>query len=137
MRLLRSQMFAELQSHYLFDGRFGRPGKGNDKRKSKGKVEGLVGFVRRNSMTPLPVVDSFDVLNARLLGACAKRRQAILRGHVTTITERMRADTAAFMPLPPAPYNACHKVCTAITLIEATVMLWRGALARPRVSRRL
>jgi transposase len=34
---LRSQMFAELQSHYLFEDRFGRPGKGND----KGKVEGL------------------------------------------------------------------------------------------------
>jgi hypothetical protein len=40
---LRSQMFAELQSHYLFEDRFGRPGKGND----KGKVEGLVGHVRR------------------------------------------------------------------------------------------
>ena len=25
---LRSKMFAELQSHYLFDDRFGRPGKG-------------------------------------------------------------------------------------------------------------
>jgi transposase len=35
----RAQMFAELQSHYLFADRFGRPGKGND----KGKVEGLVG----------------------------------------------------------------------------------------------
>jgi pimeloyl-ACP methyl ester carboxylesterase len=35
-RRLRSKMFAELQSHYLFDDRFGRPGKGND----KGKVEG-------------------------------------------------------------------------------------------------
>jgi transposase len=44
-------MFAELQSHYLFEDRFGRPGKGND----KGKVEDLVGFVRRNFMTPLPV----------------------------------------------------------------------------------
>jgi transposase len=33
-RRLRSKMFAELQS-YLFDDRFGRPGKGND----KGKVE--------------------------------------------------------------------------------------------------
>ena len=28
---LRSKMFAELQSHYLFENRFGRPGKGNDK----------------------------------------------------------------------------------------------------------
>ena len=49
-------MFAELQSHYLFNDRFGRPGKGND----KGKVEGLVGYVRRNFMTPLPVAESFE-----------------------------------------------------------------------------
>ena len=111
LRRLRSQMFAELQSHYLFDDRFGRPGKGND----KGKVEGLVGFVRRNFMTPLPVAESFDALNARLLGACTKRRQAILRGHATTIAERMRADAAAFMPLPPAPYDACHKVATRVS----------------------
>jgi hypothetical protein len=30
---LRAQMFAELQSHDLFDNRFGRLGKGNDKGK--------------------------------------------------------------------------------------------------------
>ena len=35
----RTRIFSELQSHYLFGDRFGRPGKGND----KGKVEGLVG----------------------------------------------------------------------------------------------
>lgn len=35
----RTRVFSELQSHYLFEDRFGRPGKGND----KGKVEGLVG----------------------------------------------------------------------------------------------
>lgn len=110
-RRLRSHMFAELQSHYLFDDRFGRPGKGND----KGKVEGLVGFVRRNFMTPLPVADSFDALNARFLVACTKRRQAVLRGHSTTIGERMLADTSAFMLLPPAPYDACHKVATRVS----------------------
>jgi hypothetical protein len=32
----RTRVFSELQSHYLFADRFGRPGKGND----KGKVEG-------------------------------------------------------------------------------------------------
>src|ERR1700730_13997991 len=97
-----------IQSHYLFADRFGRPGKGND----KGKVEGLVGYVRRNFMTPFPVADSFDALNARFLDACMKRRQAILRGQATTIGERMQADTPAFMRLPPAPYDACHKVAT-------------------------
>ena len=111
---LRSQMFAELQSHYLFEDRFGRPGKGND----KGKVEGLVGYVRRNFMTPLPVADSFDALNARFLDACIKRRQAILRGQTTTIGERMQADISAFMPLPPAPYDACHKVATRVSSLS-------------------
>jgi hypothetical protein len=104
----RSQMFAELQSHYLFADRFGRPGKGND----KGKVEGLVGYVRCNFMTPLPVAESFEALNARFMDACRKRRQAILRGHSTTIGERMQADGTAFLP---APYDACHKVATCVS----------------------
>ena len=43
-RRQRTRAFTELQSHYLFEDRFGCPGKGND----KGKVEGLVGYVRRN-----------------------------------------------------------------------------------------
>ena len=110
-RRLRSQMFAELQSHYLFEDRFGRPGKGND----KGKVEGLVGYVRRNFMTPLPVAESFDALNIRLLDACTKRRQAILRGQSMTISERMQSDISAFMPLPPTPYDACHKIATRVS----------------------
>ena len=38
-RRLRSHMFAELQSHYLFDDRFGRPGKGNDKARLRGWLD--------------------------------------------------------------------------------------------------
>jgi transposase len=117
-RRQRSKMFAELQSHYLFEDRFGRPGKGND----KGKVEGLVGYVRRNFMTPLPVAKSFDVFNARLVDACTKRRQAILRSHRTTIAERVRAgprkrtsssrDRAATRKVPSAKRQAdsCHRI---------------------------
>ena len=41
-RRQRTRAFTELLSHYLFDDRFGRPGKGN----GKGKVEGLVGYMR-------------------------------------------------------------------------------------------
>jgi transposase len=54
-----TETFSKLQSHYLFKERFGRPGKGND----KGKVEGMVGFVRRNYLIPMPRSDSFDALN--------------------------------------------------------------------------
>ena len=35
-RRKRTRVFSELQSHYLFSDRFGRPGKGNDKGKGKG-----------------------------------------------------------------------------------------------------
>ena len=52
-RRKRTKSFTELQSHYLFEDRFGRPGKGND----KGKVEGLVGYVRRNFLVPIPSVN--------------------------------------------------------------------------------
>lgn len=51
---VRTRVFTELQSHYLFEDRFGRPGKGND----KGKVEGLVGYVRRHFLVPIPVFES-------------------------------------------------------------------------------
>ena len=69
-------------------------------------------------MTPLPVAESFEALNARFLDACTKRRQAILRGHTTTIAERMQADVAVFMPLPSAPYDACHKVATRVSSLS-------------------
>ena len=53
-RRQRTRAFTELQSHYLFEDRFGRPGKGND----KGKVEGLVGYARHNFLVPIPSFDS-------------------------------------------------------------------------------
>ncbi len=64
----RTRAFTGLVSRYLFDDRFGRPGKGND----KGKVEGLVKNGRRRFMTPVPVAASFDELNAHLEAACLK-----------------------------------------------------------------
>ena len=62
----RTRAFTGLQSHYLFDDRFGRPSKGND----KGKVEGLVGYARRNFLVPIPSFESFDALNAYLERCC-------------------------------------------------------------------
>ena len=101
----RTRVFSELQSHYLFADRFGRPGKGND----KGKVEGLVGYARRNFMVPIPRAASFAELNAQLLECCRRRLDDRLRGHDETIGERLARDREAFLPLPPAPYEACEK----------------------------
>ena len=113
-RRKRTRVFTELQSHYLFQDRFGRPAKGND----KGKVEGLVGFARRNFMVPVPVFDSFAALNAHLTDCCRKRMGEVLRGHTETIGERLARDLAAFQtPLPP-PYDACEKIGTRVSSLS-------------------
>ena len=110
----RTRVFAELQSHYLFEDRFGRPDKGND----KGKVEGLVGYARRNFLVPIPVFESFEALNAYLLECCRRRQAERLRGREGTIGERLERDLAAFQtPLPP-PYDACEKVATTVSSLS-------------------
>ncbi len=104
-RRKRTRAFTELQSHYLFEDRFGRPGKGND----KGKVEGMVGYARRNFLVPVPSFDSFDALNDHLERRCLQRMDARLRGHTESIGQRMERDLETLLPLPPVPYDACDK----------------------------
>ena len=104
-RRQRTRAFTELQSHYRFDDRFGRPGKGND----QGKVEGLVGYMRRNFLVPAPSFESFEALNACLERRCLARMDARLRGHTESIGQRMERDLEALLPLPPVAYDACEK----------------------------
>jgi transposase len=98
----RTRAFAELQSHYLFLDRFGRPGKGND----KGKVEGLVGYARRNFLVPIPAFASFAELNAHLERRCLERLDDRVRGHAESIGERLVHDLAALQPRPATPFDA-------------------------------
>ena len=110
----KTRTFSELQSYYLFADKFGRPAKGND----KGKVEGLVGYARRNFMVPIPRFNSWDELNAHLEAECRKRRERRLRGHSETIGERFERDHAAMLPLPAAPYEACEKIAGRVSSLS-------------------
>jgi transposase len=116
----RTQAFSELQSHYLFADRFGRPGKGND----KGKVEGLVGYTRRNFLVPVPRCVSWQELNAQLVEQCRKRKERKLRGHDQTIGERFEKEAAVLLPLPPTSYEACEKRSTRVTSLS--LVRYRG-----------
>jgi transposase len=101
----RSTLFAALQSHYVFEDRYGRPGKGND----KGKVEGMVGYARRTFMVPYSRARDFAAFNAMLEERCRERQGKVLRGNTTSIGDRLAADQAAFQDLPPTPFDACDK----------------------------
>ncbi len=113
-RRQRTRVFSELQSHYLFADRFGRPGKGND----KGHVENLVGYTRHNFFVPVPRFASWDELNAYLEVQCRKRMADRLRGEVETVGERFARDRQALLPLPPAPYDACDKRATRVSSLS-------------------
>ena len=110
----RTRAFSELQSYYLFADKFARPAKGND----KGKVEGIVGYARRNFMVPIPRASNWDELNAHLEAECRKRRERILRGHTETIGERFERDRAVMLPLPAAPYEACEKIAARVSSLS-------------------
>ena len=101
----RTRAFTELVSHYLFQDRFGRPGKGND----KGKVEGLVKHARLKFMTPIPHAASYDAFNADLLERCRARQGERAGRHTETIAERLVADVAALRRLPAVPLEPCEK----------------------------
>ena len=119
-RRQRTRVFSELISHYLFDDRFGRPGKGND----KGKVEGLVGYARRNFMVPLPRFASFEAFNAWLEAQCRRRMQDRVRGHSGTIGERLEQDLARLQELPAIAYDACDKRTTRVSSLS--LVRYRG-----------
>lgn len=110
----KTRAFSELESYYLFASKFGRPAKGND----KGKVEGLVGYARRNFMVPIPRVNSWEELNTHLEQQCRRRRERRLRGQAETIGERFERDRAAMLTLPAAPYDACEKISARVSSLS-------------------
>jgi transposase len=90
----RTRAFSELQSYSLFADKFGRPARGND----KGKVEGIVGYARRNFMVPIPRASSWDELNAYLEVNCRKRRERVLRGISAAVSARLLSSTRYTIP---------------------------------------
>jgi len=110
----KTRALSELQSHYLFAEKFGRPAKGND----KGKVENLVGYERRNFMVPIPRAASWEALNAQFMRDAIARRAQRLRGHTETIGERFERDRVALLPLPAVRFEACDNTTARVSSIS-------------------
>lgn len=97
--------FLKLQSHYLFREHFCRVRRANE----KGVVEGVVKFTRLNFFVPVPQVRDLSELNDKLAESCREDRKRRLRGKVGIKAELLQEDQAAFLPLPPIPFDACRK----------------------------
>ena len=109
------RLIAMLRSYQLpVQVGFEATGKGND----KGNVEEVVGYARRNFMTPLPCFANWEALNAYLEEQGRKRQGEVLRGHAKTIGERLEQDLETPTALPPISFDACDKVATQVTSLS-------------------
>lgn len=97
--------FLELKSHYLFDHRFCRVRRANE----KGVVEGAVKYTRLNFLVPVPQMRDLDELNRYLRWCVAGDLERRVRGAKTTKAELLKEDQAAFLPLPASRFDACRK----------------------------
>ncbi|MBT2700902.1 IS21 family transposase [Bacillus sp. ISL-40] len=101
---LEQEAFIGLQAHYVFKAEFCNPASGNE----KGRVEGTVGYVRRNALVPRPEVQSMNELNEYLQEWCLKEAG---RTHVPnkseTVLEMWEKEKEYLHPLPTIRFEAC------------------------------
>jgi hypothetical protein len=103
--------FVGLRSTYLFEAIFCNVASGHE----KGNVERLVSTVRRQALSPMPVVADWDALNGLLLAWCERQKAHTVAGQVGTIGERWLEERRRMRPLPPRPFDGARKLAVKAT----------------------
>jgi transposase len=93
--------FIKFRSYYNFSARFCNPGSGHE----KGGVEGMVGYVRRNYLVPIPQADSFEDLNEKLLKDCLSYGQHRMQGREKTVKKLFGEEKAYLVSLPAVAFS--------------------------------
>jgi transposase len=95
------ESFIKFRSYYNFSPRFCNPGSGHE----KGGVEGMVGYVRRNYMVPIPQAESLDEVNAKLFKDCLSYGQHKLQGREKTVGELFEEEQAHLVRVPEVAFS--------------------------------
>jgi transposase len=98
---IEQESFRRFRAYYNFEPRFCNPGCGHE----KGGTEGAVGYVRRNYMVPMPVVESFGELNDQLLASCLRYGQHRMAGRTDMVDELFAREREHLIRLPAIPYS--------------------------------
>jgi transposase len=97
-----TESFLKFRKQFGFNAEFCAPARGNE----KGDVEGGVGYVRRNHLSPLPEINSLEELeqlNEKLLTWCLSlRKSRKVYGTDRTVGEVSLVDREAMLLLPCA-----------------------------------
>ncbi len=97
--------FLALQSAFGFRAHHCNPGEAHE----KGLVEGLVGYARRNYLTPIPNVADLVELNRYLAEKMSEEEGLRRQGQTATVGERFREERPLLAPLPKRPFLACTR----------------------------
>lgn len=102
-RYVRAQQpaFLAIRSHYCFGADFCNPRAGNE----KGLVEGLVGYIRRNVLVPVPRVNDFTELQQLLDQRCRRYQEKQLRYHQAKIKDALAIEQRYLTPLPARQFD--------------------------------
>ncbi|NMD71524.1 IS21 family transposase [Bacillus sp. DNRA2] len=104
---LEQESFIGLQAHYVFKAEFCNPASGNE----KGRVEGTVGYIRRNALVPLPEVQSVKELNDYLIDWCLKEAgRTHVPNKLETVLEMWEKEKEYLHPLPTNRFEACKLI---------------------------
>lgn len=96
-----TEKYQAMSAHYAFKPVFCNIASGNE----KGLVEGLVGFVRRNTMVPVPRVKNMDELNDILMKACIRYRTHTVPGKSLSVGEMVHIYQNNLIALPPYRFD--------------------------------
>ena len=100
---VENERWVLFRSHYGFDAFYCQPGITGAH--EKGGVEGEVGWFRRNHLSPMPVVDSLDELNARIRVWEEQDEGRRIGDRIRTIGEDYAAERSLLAPVPAEDFD--------------------------------
>ena len=98
---IEQESFHRFRSYHTFEARFCNAGCGHE----KGGTEGLVGYARRNFLVPVPIVDSLEELNEKLLEDCLRYGDHRIAGREDTVRVLFEKEKDHLLALPAVPFS--------------------------------
>jgi len=97
-------------AHHAFKTEFCNIAAGHE----KGLVEGLVGYIRRNVLVPVPRLETIDQLNSALHAKCLKYRSHIIKGRNLSVGQMVEVEASKLTALPQYIFDTSRSLIATV-----------------------
>lgn len=97
-------------AHHAFKTEFCNVASGHE----KGLVEGLVGYIRRNVLVPVPRLETIDQLNNALHTKCLKYRSHIIKGRNLSVGQMVEIEASKLTALPQYIFDTSRSLIATV-----------------------